>query len=528
MDTDIDDGCRLDHLEPLTLNHQSIFNQAFARLAQPLSDYSFANLWVWGSALRLSWARLDGHLCVFANGDGDLALLMPPIPEPGATAADLDRALGAAFAILDRCNADPTRSRIEYVSDEMLERIRALRSPWGRLAATPMSGDYVYPVTSMIDLAGKALKSKRHSRNNFLRDQPRRRVEQLAAVHLDDCRGLLARWKDHADAIHAGQVTEDEAAVATAVLRARETSACALALEHHAALGLVGLVVYCDERLAAFTLGERLSASQASILIEKCDPAIDGSAQFIFSEFCRRCWAHCPEINVGDDWGIPTLRATKQSYRPTRRLAKYVLRRAAELCPRRASVTAGPVGQPVTLRPAGPADIAALVRIERACFTRGEAFTRRQVQDLVANPRIVCTVAEQGGRLLGWSVVMTRRHREHLSGRLYNLAVDPGAQGGGLGRVLLDDAIATLTCRGVRSMYLEVACDNAGAIGLYERRGFQCVRVLRDYFATGIHALSMRLILPASDPQAAPPPPASSGRPVDRTGAVIDSVRRDC
>ena len=42
---------------------------------------------------------------------------------------------------------------------------------------------------------------------------------------------------------------------------------------------------------------------------------------------------------MGDDWGIPTLRFTKQSYRPTRTPAKYVLTRPV----------AAPVQEPVAV-----------------------------------------------------------------------------------------------------------------------------------------------------------------------------------
>jgi len=242
-------------------------------------------------------------------------------------AADLDRALAAAFAIMDAYNPDPTHSRIEYVSDEMLERMRALRSPWGRLAAAPMSGDCIYPTAGMVDLAGKKLRTKRHGRNQFLTDCPQPRVETLDGSHVAQCMALLDRWKHHADVCHEGQVTEDEANMATAVLRSRETSACELALTHFRRLGLAGMVVYAGEQLAGFILGQRLSP----------------------------------------------------------------------------------------------------------------------------------------------------------------------AQGAGVGGALLDDAIETLRRRDARHVYLEVCCNNELAVKLYERRGFRCVRILRDYYLRGVHALSMRL-----------------------------------
>ena len=87
-----------------------------------------------------------------------------------------------------------------------------------------------------------------------------------------------------------------------------------------------GAVVYVGSQLKGFTFGEPLGASQSSITIEKTDLTTKGLAQFIFSEFCRSCWADRPLVNVGDDWGLETLAWTKQSYRPVKMLQKFVLR----------------------------------------------------------------------------------------------------------------------------------------------------------------------------------------------------------
>jgi len=195
-------------LVPLSLNDKSIFDAAFARLAQPISDYTFANVWIWNASLRLAWATLHRHLCVFANTTGDLTLLLPPIPTDGATEDDLRNALLESFDIMDdyqqEHGADLSRSRVEYVSDEMLERINTVCGKTLQLSASPMSGDFIYPVSNMIDLPGKALKSKRHGKTRFVRDYGEPRVETLNASHVADCLALLDRWQGCAGEAHEG------------------------------------------------------------------------------------------------------------------------------------------------------------------------------------------------------------------------------------------------------------------------------------------------------------------------------------
>ena len=97
-------------------------------------------------------------------------------------------------------------------------------------------------------------------------------------------------------------------------------------MRNYQVLGLRGMVLFADDRLVGFTLGEMLSPDTCSIIIEKTDRDYTGSAQYIFSEFCRQHWAHTAWCNVGDDWEVPSLAWTKQSYRPAFRLEKWVLR----------------------------------------------------------------------------------------------------------------------------------------------------------------------------------------------------------
>ena len=112
----------------------------------------------------------------------------------------------------------------------------------------------------------------------------------------------------------------------TSAKRAKEIAATAIALLNAEALGLTGMVLYAEGRLGGFTLGELLDGGDAcNILIEKTDRAFSGAANYIFSEFCRQYWANTTWCNAGDDWEIPSLAWSKQSYRPALRLDKWVV-----------------------------------------------------------------------------------------------------------------------------------------------------------------------------------------------------------
>jgi hypothetical protein len=231
-------------------------------------------------------------------------------------------------------------TRIEYVSREMIEKLcgtglQPVQDGAGSPSACtgwkpvlpefdvrPMSGDYVYATARMIDLAGGDLASKRQARNRFARRYAAR-TEPYGPQHLAECTRLLLLWNAQVEA-SAGQ-----AGSSASVKRNKDVIAAREALVHCEELGLRGLVLFAGDQMVGFTLGEMLDETTCSIIIEKTDRQFTGSAQYIFSEFCRQAWAHTQWCNVGDDWDVPSLAWTKESYRPAMRLEKFILRPAA-------------------------------------------------------------------------------------------------------------------------------------------------------------------------------------------------------
>ncbi|MGZ5373301.1 MAG: GNAT family N-acetyltransferase, partial [Aeromicrobium sp.] len=78
-------------------------------------------------------------------------------------------------------------------------------------------------------------------------------------------------------------------------------------------------------------------------------------------------------------------------------------------------------------------------------------------------------VAELAGKVVGfhWTKV------EGQVGEVYVVGIDPDAQGGGLGKALTVRGLRHLQERGVPAVILYVEGDNAPALALYRRLGFQ-------------------------------------------------------
>ena len=503
----------------IELEHKQLFDQAFSTLHAPVSDYTFANTFIWREALKLSWVLIEGHLCIFTEVEGDLRMALPPIGE-----GDLKRCLKTCYEIMDDYNArvaDTSHSVVECVSDELLGRYLELG-----FTAIPTGGDYIYSTQKMIDLAGGEYKSKRQARSKFLREHEAR-TAPLCPADVPACKRLLETWEARANA-HGS--SDDPYQRQAATLRRMDFMATELALETFKELGLVGMTLWTGDRLIGFTVGEGLGPLQSSILIEKTDLDVDGSAQYIFSEFCRQYWSQYPECNVGDDWGIPSLRWTKMSYRPIRLMGKHSLfpdrSRLVGWTPVHEPDTAQPVplqsiplliteanprhmtaagipGEgtpPVEIGPAVPEEIGALAALEERVFGKGEAITKRQLRHLLGSGRSIVAVARSAdGRVVGWAIMLLRRHKRNQTARLYSLAVDPDFRGAGLGQRLAEYVLDKAEEKGITRCFLEVADDNERARRLYERLGFVPLAPLPNYYGEGRHGQRMLRVARAAE-----------------------------
>ncbi len=96
-------------------------------------------------------------------------------------------------------------------------------------------------------------------------------------------------------------------------------------------------------------------------------------------------------------------------------------------------------------------------------------------------------VAERDGVVVGWAKIEhptpfpSSDHVWTITG----LAVEPSAQGGGVGRALVEALIEEARSRGARRLTLRVFAANEVARRLYERCGFEVEGVLRGEFRAG-------------------------------------------
>ena len=149
------------------------------------------------------------------------------------------------------------------------------------------------------------------------------------------------------------------------------------------------------------------------------------------------------------------------------------------------------------VRSAHPADLDALVALEKACFVADRA-TRRAIRHALHSPTMSLLAAvarEPGGEVLVGAATLERR-RNSATARLSSIAVSPARGGLGLGGLLLDAAESEARAHGCTRLRLEARTDNGGAIRLYERHGYARYAVKPDYYEDGATAWCYDKALP--------------------------------
>jgi ribosomal-protein-alanine N-acetyltransferase len=132
-----------------------------------------------------------------------------------------------------------------------------------------------------------------------------------------------------------------------------------------------------------------------------------------------------------------------------------------------------------------------LATLHLRCFSsHPRPWSAPEFEDLLESPLNFLLIRPQGF-LLGRAVAG--------EAELLTLAVAPEARRQGIASSLLRDFTAASRARGAEQAFLEVAAGNAGAIALYAGRGWESTGRRRNYYATGIDAILMRILLTTCD-----------------------------
>ena len=172
--------------------------------------------------------------------------------------------------------------------------------------------DYLHDVKQLIELQGSKYHEKKNRANKF-RSSYGYEYIQITPDLIDECLAFEDYWCEVKD---CGKYPGLE----------KERCAILEMLRNFSLLKINGGVIRIDGKIAALTLGEKISRNTFVIHVEKANPDFPGLYQVINQEFLINEAIDCKYVNREQDLGIPGLRKAKMSYNPVKFIKKYTVR----------------------------------------------------------------------------------------------------------------------------------------------------------------------------------------------------------
>jgi [ribosomal protein S18]-alanine N-acetyltransferase len=131
-------------------------------------------------------------------------------------------------------------------------------------------------------------------------------------------------------------------------------------------------------------------------------------------------------------------------------------------------------------------DFNTLWHLDQKCFAPGIAYSKRELKGFIGHKGVFALVAIEAhtDEIVGFIVV-----HGAAAGHIITIDVSPQARRSGVGSLLIGQAEKRLQAAGSRTVGLETAVDNSGALKFYKRHGYSIIRTWPRYYANGVDAL---------------------------------------
>lgn len=278
-------------IEPLSLTHQDFLEKSFKEINLSLSDYSFANLYLFRNIHNYEILKIGKD--VFIKGlTRDKVRFIMLTTHPSHYSSDSIRSALMHGKILYPI----PESWLHFFTNENMQR-----------SFKDEDSDYLFSRSKLSAYPGRHLSKKR----NLIKQL--RTHHQIQAVNFidqkEDARIVLQNW------LNEHQETPIET----------DYEECLEAIQSFNTLHLHGRIVYVDGIPRGLTIGEKISHDCFVVHFCKGSKNIKGLYQFLYQDIAQNLEENCIWINLEQDLGILSIRDSKHSYKPDRFLLKWRL-----------------------------------------------------------------------------------------------------------------------------------------------------------------------------------------------------------
>ncbi len=277
-------------LETIDFQHRELLLENFKQLNLPISDYTFANIFLFRSTSHYEFLTTDCGLFISGCNRQCQNYIMP--------LNDLRKCNQQTFEIiLDKQNF------FFPIPEEWLSFF-----PEDKFAITcdESESDYIYLTEKMASFKGNQYNRHRNHLNQFF-SAYKPQAEAISENNAQQAMTILQTWQN--DSWLALNKTDFEQ--------------CREALEKFSALALWGTLYSIENEPAGFILGEALNTDTFVLHFAKASKRYHGIYEFMFNDTAKRLLPQYKFLNLEEDMGNKNLRRTKGSYGPEVLLKKY-------------------------------------------------------------------------------------------------------------------------------------------------------------------------------------------------------------
>jgi hypothetical protein len=275
--------------EPITLDHLSLLSSRFANLNVNLSEYSFANIYLFREVHQYKLVTCHNLFITGKTRDGVFYIMPTVVPEQ-LDICRLRRMLKCGHCVFPIAEEwlpyfNPRHFYYTYSEDD---------------------SDYLFTTNKMRTYSGRALSGRRNLVKQFLNQYA---VESYALNNerTHDAISALEKW-----ALHKKIDRNDT-----------DYAPCLEGLRLFDQLRFTGKIYYVQKEPVAFIFGEQLNGSVYVFHFAKADTAYKGIYQYVYQDFSLGLPEGLQFINLEQDLGLSHIRRSKNAYMPDHRIKKY-------------------------------------------------------------------------------------------------------------------------------------------------------------------------------------------------------------
>lgn len=298
------EGVIMLQFKQLTLGDKKVFDKYINPYKFETCEYSFANLVMWKNACQIQYTIYDEILIIKKIDFDGTSHFMQPLNYKKENLKE----------IVDILSKYKEENEMDYLfKDAETSFIHDFIELFGdkyEIEEDRDNFDYIYESDKLISLSGKLLHKKKNHLNHFVNNTAHHDVD-LTQDLIKPCIMAAKEWC-YKNFCRGYLISE---------LKSIEEL-----LENKNKLNLIGMAVYINDKISAFTIGEIVNKDMGIIHVEKADAEIRGLYNYINKTFVERYLKQIPYINREQDLGIEGLRAAKLSYAPFGFAKKYKIK----------------------------------------------------------------------------------------------------------------------------------------------------------------------------------------------------------